>query len=217
MIAEFILEDIYACWASYKGLPFPVNSQPHLPRTKYADHLGAQFDFKKRFSGKAPEENKIYDINGKVLAVPVLLDGKYLGCRINEGSSKEFMLQPMIMVEGSKQIVKTPIVGGKYSGTVKEFINFGDYKVRIYGAVASRDQRDYPVEMVNRLKEMWGKNEALELKCEITDGLFKHVVIENFKLDELKLAPGIQFYEMSCISDTLHEAELLKNDGNASA
>lgn len=225
-MTTFNLFDIYTQWSSYKGLPFPANSQDYLldeaggslPRTKYFDHYKSQFDFKTRFGIQA-QKNEPTDITGRILIAPITLDKKVLGSLITDEGSKnvghQYWLQPMIVIEGSKQIVKTPIVGGKYPGTIKEFINFGDYSIRIFGAVVSKDQRQYPQKEVTELMKLWEKNKALPFEYGGIYGenpLFDHVIIEKIKLDELKLAPGIQTYEISCVSDSVNEVELLKND-----
>jgi hypothetical protein len=53
--------------------------------------------------------------------------------------------------------VKTIIAGGSYSGTVKEFINIDDYKVRITGVVVDTltGIKQYPFVQVQILKDFW--------------------------------------------------------------
>jgi hypothetical protein len=117
-----------------------------------------------------------------------------------------------VVVDCSKRIVKTPIAGGSYPGTVKEIINFDDYKVRIYGVIINPNQKEYPTSQLDVLKGLWAKNEALEFVSQITDGLFTHVVIETLRFDELKKSPGVQAYEMQCVSDGVQEVEFLRTE-----
>jgi hypothetical protein len=138
--------------------------------------------------------------------MPVTIDDVVLG----SGEEGHINIQPLVVIDCVKRIVKTPIAGGSYPGTVKEFINFDDYKVRIYGVVINPNQKEYPSAQLEILKGLWAKNEALEFVSQITDGLFSHVVIESMRFDELKKSPGVQAYEMRCISDGVQEVELLR-------
>ncbi|MDR3350700.1 MAG: DUF6046 domain-containing protein [Prevotellaceae bacterium] len=193
---SFKIEDIYTWLASYKGLPFPVNISGYLNNLK-----GKWGD---QFSGSKWTE--IYhNLYGRPIIMPVSIGGIVLG----SGEAGHISLQPLVVTECVKRIVKTPVAGGSYPGTVKEFINFDDYKVRIYGVVVNPKQKEYPSEQVEILKGLWAKNEALKFVSKITSSLFTHVVIENMRLDELKRAPGVQAYELQCVSDGVQEAELL--------
>ncbi|MDR2065706.1 MAG: DUF6046 domain-containing protein [Prevotellaceae bacterium] len=66
-------------------------------------------------------------------------------------------MQPLVTIDCAKRIVKTIIAGGSYSGTVKEFINIDDYKVRITGVVVDTltGIKQYPFVQVQILKDFW--------------------------------------------------------------
>ena len=142
---------------------------------------------------------------------PVVIGGVELGSGDENGG--HIWLQPMCVIEGSKRIVKTAIAGGTYKGTVKEFINIDDYRIRIHGFVANRNQQEYPAEQVEILKKLWGRNEALLFECDITNDLFQYVVIENIVFEELDMSPGLQRYEISAVSDGIMEVEELVISG----
>jgi len=193
--------DIYGWLASYKGLPFPATLKDYLPYRKER--------LKERFKKK-----EVKDIYGYPVICPVTVGGIKLGfAESRDEGDSNIWLQPMCVIEGSKRIVKTAIAGGSYKGTVKEFINIDDYRIRLHGFVANVNQQAYPEDQVNILKYLWSLNEAVEFKCEITDDLFDHVVIENIVFEELDMAPGLQRYEIAAISDGIMEIEELVVNG----
>lgn len=199
MINKFNISDFYTWLASYKGLPFPVNIKDYLPykQSQWSNRVGL-------ITGKETFAN----LYGKPVVVPVAIGSVMLG----SGEEGNISIQPLVMIEGSKTIVETPIAGGSYNGTVKEFININDYRLRIFGAVVNPNQKEYPTDQVAVLKKLWTFNGAITFSCEITDDLFNYIVIKNIKLDELRMSPGVQFYEIQAVSDGTQEVELLRND-----
>jgi len=216
-MAEFDIEKIYSSIASYKGLPFPLGLSDLV---KYkakqikakGDILGKPINFVQQ---KAYPELDNYgfnrsesDIYGRTMIAPLQLDGIKFGCGGADARSGEhFPFQPLMTVEGGKKIVQTTIPGGQVPGTVKEFINFDDYKIKIYGPLIGTN--NYPWLQLNRLKELWLQNIALEIKSDIVAGLFEYVVIKKIKLHDLKKLNKIQMYEIEAISDGGLEVELL--------
>jgi len=195
---DFDINEIYTSIASYKGLPFPKGllKLPGYKINQFKDRL----DY---ISGK----KRVKDMYGHNLIVPVIING------IEMGSQKDghILLQPMVSFEGNKKIVKNYPVGGNKQGSYKQFINIDDYKIEMYGALINTNQKAYPTEQLEvMLEKLWKVNEAVTFECEITDGLFSHIVIEKIKLLELKNAPGWQMYEIKAISDAIHEAEILE-------
>jgi hypothetical protein len=190
------LADAYGWLASYKGLPFPVNIKDYLP------YKMGQWQNRYELLTGSKSCNDLY---GKPVICPVTVGG----IRMGSGEEGHIWMQPMCVIEGGKRIVKTPIAGGSYHGTVKEFINFDDYRIQLHGFVANVNQQEYPTDQAQILKDLWLRNEALSFECIITAGLFSHVVIENLVLDELSMAPGLQRYEISAVSDGIMEVEEL--------
>jgi hypothetical protein len=191
------LGEIYSFLASYKGLPFPKDVKDYLPfkKEQWSNRVGL-------LTGKT----SFSSLYGVPVIVPVVLGGVKLG----SGEEGSINLQPMVMYEGTKNIVSTVIAGGSYEGTVKEFINIGDYRIRIYGVIANPNQKEYPTDQLQILIDLWQKNEAITFECELTERLFQHVVIRDIKLDALTRSPGLQAYEIQAISDGILEAELLR-------
>lgn len=198
-MANFDLKQIYTNIASYKGLPFPIGIES-LPDYK-VQQWENRIDLLK--GGK-----DVRDINGRTFIAHATLGGVELG----SAREDHIMIQPLILFEGKKEIEKTKIEGGTYPGTMKEFINFSDYKLKIYGALINRNQRVYPLEQLNVLKNIWKKNEALKFECDISLELFEYVVIEKIKFKELTKSPGWQMYEIEALSDGNLEIEFLKGN-----
>ena len=198
MDGGFKIEDVYTWLASYKGLPFPVKLSGFLNSVK------GILDIRRSINSNSGA--RYHNLYGQPIIMSVNIGGIVLG----SGEDGHISLQPLVVIECVKRIVKTAIAGGSYPGTVKEFINFDDYKVRIYGVVVNPDQKEYPSDQVKILKDLWLRNEALEFVSQITDRLFTHVVIENMRLDELKRSPGIQAYELQCVSDGVQVVEQLR-------
>ncbi len=217
-MAEFDLEKIYSNIASYKGLPFPLGLKDLL---KYkasqfkgrGDILGNPIGFVKGQGATDGLDSYSFakaesDIYGRPIIAPLQLANCKFGCGgADAQSGLNFPFQPLMTVEGGKDIITTKIPGAKVAGTVKEFINFDDYKVKIYGPLIGKD--NYPWIQLNRLKELWLRNEAIPIYSDITSGLFEYVVITKLKLHDLKKFSKIQMYEIEAISDGALEVELL--------
>lgn len=217
-MSTFDLQSIYSNIASYKGLPFPLGLQNYLKLqakqvTTKGDILGNPLGFVQTESygeidnyAFAQSESDIY---GRSIIAPLQLDGIKFGCGGTDATSGEhFPFQPLMSLEGGKDIVKTKIPGASVPGTVKEFINFADYKIKIYGPLIST-AGNYPWVQLNKLKELWLKNEAITIKSDIVSGLFDYVVITKLKLHDLKKLNKIQMYEIEAISDGGLEVEML--------
>jgi hypothetical protein len=196
---DFDINQIYAAIASYRGLPFP-----------FGISLLPAYKIKKWSYRLALLNGEDRDMYGRPVIMPVQIDNVVLGSGMEDGF--HITMQPMVVFEGKKKIVKNTIGGGVYEGTVKEFINFADYKISIIGAVISRNQKEYPLDQVQILKNLWKRNEALLFQNAITDDLFDYIVIEDIKFKELNRSPGIQMYEIKALSDSVIEIDVLKGD-----
>ena len=198
---EFDLNKIYTSISSYKGLPFPVNIA-QLPGYKL-----------KQLKGRIGLVNDLInggsDMNGQPIVMPVWVGETLLGGGKDDGTN--ITIQPMVTIEGGKKIVANEIGGGTYPGTIKEFINFADYKVTMTGALVSRNQKEYPLDQLNIFKnKIWKPNVAQEFSCEVSYGLFDYIVVKKVKFHELSKSPGIQMYDIEAVSDAILEVEQLK-------
>ena len=187
--------NIYSWLADYKGLPAPVNLRGIVSSDSYKGTPS---------TGSGTLDNPKGPFNN-YLGQPVICGITLIYVKgnlyVELGSEAGISIAPMMMVSGHKRIVKTPIAGNKYPGTIKELITLDDYRIRIWGVLLNRDQRFYPTAELDILKMLWNVNNQIQMKCEITNDLFQNIVIEDIKLDELRMKPGVQFYEINAISD----------------
>ena len=111
----------------------------------------------------------------------------------------------MISIEGTKNIVRTPLIGRR--GSVKELISIGDYKISIAAFIKSTDG-SYPEAQITRMKELYNINESVELISVLTDLLLEEgdrIVITDIQYPP---TPGIedgQAVTIECETDTSFE------------
>lgn len=138
------------------------------------------------------------DTLGRPLFLPVELGGLLLD---NE---------PTVRITGRKIIVKSRPVGSTRKGSVKEQIGIDDDLVVIRGIIINEDStRRYPEDKVKALKDLINKNEALTIRCGLTElhGIYR-VVIEDYDFPEIRGFQHAQAYELRCSSDEDFQLEL---------
>jgi hypothetical protein len=106
----------------------------------------------------------------------------------------------LITVERQKKVVITPIVGRE--GTVKEFINNGDYHITVNGQIVADFENYFPT---NKLKAF---NEIVNLESEInvSSAFLNHfnittVVILNATVSENRAVKNAVPFSMVMVSD----------------
>lgn len=115
----------------------------------------------------------------------------------------------LIDVSQTKQIIKTNIQG--LSGTVKEYINKGDYTVSIRGALVSSSALTYPTIEVQQLKEYLEAETAIGVASSFLSDIFdiETIVIESFSFPQSEGMPNTQLFEISAVSDSPIEMTVL--------
>lgn len=123
-------------------------------------------------------------------------------------------IPPMIELGLVKNIVQTPVAGRDF--TVKEIISAEDYRVNIKGVIVNTEgdeglvAQGLPMDWLLWLNDLVRRNESLEVECELLNdlGIFQ-VVVQEFKpvFDGFHNAFA---YELSCLSDTVFELELIE-------
>lgn len=129
--------------------------------------------------------------DGRTIFMPVRLGGLILP---NE---------PSISFSSVKNIVKTPLVGSSRRGTVKELIAIEDWQVTIRGIAINQESKlVYPEDTVKGLRDLYERNETLEVMCALTNllGIYR-LVIERFDLPEMVGVQHAQAYQFTCTSD----------------
>lgn len=181
---KFKVGDILQNIIGYKGLPFPLSLPPGKSRTAGRENILSD--------GGSPLWKK--DMQGRWYFMPVIFSHK----------EKEYEIpNAVISITGSKTIVETPMVGRQ--GTVKELINIKDYDINIAGVAMDSD---FPESQLKRLSELFKINEAVKLKCALTDIFLDEddqVVIRSMDFVEMKGTETAQIVKMSLVSDRSFE------------
>lgn len=141
------------------------------------------------------------DALGRTVFMPVTLGGLFLP-------------YTWISVSASKTIIETPMT--EVRGTVKEIIKTDDYIFNLKGFIIGHDGK-FPEKDVEDLKTLYERNEAVEIKCILTDiflltpeqGGQDNVVIRTFDLNENPGVESVRGFEMNLVSDQAFELEIL--------
>lgn len=190
-----ILQDV----TGYKGLPFPgawVSGK--FDRGGYT---GEDFE-----TETDPEPMKEYSNKGTALYKKDLQGNYYFMPVVFMHNGKVYEITcAVVSITGKKNIVSTPMIGRK--GTVKELINEDDYQINITGIVIGENQQ-FPEAELDLIKELYSVNEAVELKCALTDVFLTEgdkVVITDISFPQSVQTEYTQVIEMQCISDRAFE------------
>lgn len=111
--------------------------------------------------------------------------------------------EPSVSFSSRKNIVETPLVGSSRRGTVKELISVEDWQVTIRGIAINFNSKEfYPEDIIKGLRDLYERNEALEVQCALTRllGIYR-LVIRDFSLPEMIGVQHAQAYQFTCTSD----------------
>lgn len=118
------------------------------------------------------------------------------------------VLACIVEINGTKEIVKSMPMGGSRAGTVKEYINQGDYIVSIKGILATKDNT-YPERDVKILHEYIKAPAAIPVTHELLQmlGIYE-LVIEGWSFPARPGFENLQAFELNCVSDYPLELEI---------
>ena len=172
---------------------------------------GLLYRFKPSRTGESPSwDGRGNDITTNELSSPITdksyWEGRYALCELtleNSQGKRLVMNDAIVAISRSKNIVSTQMVG--MNGTVKEYINDGDYSVNIaVGIAAVRDGKivdEYPTEGLRELREFLDGNEAIEVHSEFLS-IFEidRIVIKSFSVSQ-DTASNYQSVSITAVSD----------------
>lgn len=117
----------------------------------------------------------------------------------------------IIDVSQPRNIVMTPIAG--LDGTVKEFINNGDFSITIKGYFASKPPDVYPAFDVNVLASYCDAPVALTITNVFLNDYFAitNLVVTHYNFFQQEGVRNVQFFEIQCVSYTPNE--ILEKNG----
>lgn len=173
----------------YRGLPFPgaYDKPETITYTPY-------------YEAPAAPGCQTTSKKGSVLRKADALGGWYfMPVSFQSGDMEIEAQNALLSVTCEKQVVKTPLVG--MNGSVKELISIDDYKFKIAGAIVGDD---WPEDGITALHELFQVNQAVKLKCAMSDIFLEtddKVVITKIEYPEMKGVEHVQVFTLECVSD----------------
>lgn len=191
MKGNFNVKDILLSAIGYKGLPYPGVWFPTVNRPGNSDDYEYRGDANevKTHSDLGSVLRK-KDAQGRWYFLPVVL--------VHKGKEYEIP-NAFISFTGKKTIVETAMVGRK--GSVKELINIDDYEISVQGYAQAED---FPEVALTQLNELYNINEAITLKCALTDIFLSkddRVVIKGIDLSDMRGTDSFQVIKLSLVTD----------------
>lgn len=123
-------------------------------------------------------------------------------------SNKEIGGVNYVYIEGAiieitqpRNIVKTAISG--MDGTIKEFINNGDYSIKIMGYFSTVDPDIYPETEVKALKEYLTAPVTLNITNKFLNTYFgvNGIVVDSFEFKQVEGMRNVQYFTINASSD----------------
>ena len=172
---------------------------------------GALYRFKPSRSGESPSwEGRENGITTRELTSPITdksyWEGRYALCELtieNADGERLVINDAIVAISRGKNIVSTQMVG--MNGTVKEYINDGDYSLNIVvGVAAVRDGvivDEYPAEGLRELRRFLDRNEALSVHSEFLEIFdISSIVVKSYSVSQ-DTASNYQSVSISAVSD----------------
>lgn len=191
---RFNIQEMLEDLVGYKGIPFPG--------VLFAKALPGGYTGEQRDLIRPAVSQNIYANKGAILARGDM-QGEYYFMPvtfIHQGKSYEIDCA-LVSITGKKNIITTPLVGQK--GSVRELVNIDDYKISITGALIGEDGQ-WPEAKLDDINELFSINQAIELKCALTDVFFEDgdkVVITDMNLPAATQIEHVQVVEIQCETD----------------
>jgi hypothetical protein len=125
-----------------------------------------------------------------------------------------FMPYVWLNISGSKRLVETPMTERR--GSVHELINMEDYKISIKGLLIGHNGQ-FPEKDVEDLKTLWERQEAVSIKCVLTDifllstehGGQDKVIITNLSFAENPGVEHVRGFSFDLVTDQEFELEII--------
>jgi hypothetical protein len=110
-------------------------------------------------------------------------------------------LDTVLMTVSMSKNINTQSVLGR-SGTVKEYISDGDFKINIKGTLTGDNSNNYPLDKVSILRSICAAPEPIKVASDFL-GLFliTNLVIESYSLSQSEGYRNIQMFDLNCVSD----------------
>lgn len=201
---RFNIQTLLESIAGYKGLPFPL-AQSGVPAPMSAKVSGTDY----QAAGEESERQTHAD-NGALLRRYDLLGNHYFMPVVFSAGGKDYEIDcALISVQLKKTVVETPLVGQR--GTVKELINEQDLQISVTGCLIGEKQGRWPEDRIADLYELYGVNEAVSLRCALTDCFFNQddkVVITDMDFPAADKVEDVVAVSLRCVSDRVFQLNI---------
>ncbi len=116
--------------------------------------------------------------------------------------NKSALLTTVLMTVSQQRNIVTTVIQGR-NGSIKEFINEGDYQISLKGAIVGIDAYSYPTVEMRDLLELLQVQSALDVVSDFLR-LFdvNNLVVTDYNFPQQEGYQNVQLFEINCISDT---------------
>lgn len=201
---KFNIPHLLESIVGYKGMPFPAAWLGRV-NGRVGQTTGGKFK-----TPEGPESTQAYADNGAVLRKYDLLGNYYFMPVVFSANGRDYEIDcALVSLQLKKTIVETPLVGQR--GSVKELISCQDYQVSITGCLISGEKGFWPEDRVNALRELYEINDAVSLKCALTDCFFDEddkVVITEMSFPNPDQVEDVVPVSLQCVSDRVFELKI---------
>lgn len=201
---KFNIPHLLESIVGYKGMPFPAAWLGRV-NGRVGQTTGGKFK-----TPEGPESTQAYADNGAVLRKFDLLGNYYFMPVVFSANGRDYEIDcALVSLQLKKTIVETPLVGQR--GSVKELISRQDYHVSITGCLISGEKGFWPEDRVNALRELYEINDAVSLKCALTDCFFDEddkVVITEMSFPNPDQVEDVVPVSLQCVSDRVFELKI---------
>ena len=127
----------------------------------------------------------------------------FCSCRLtdpDDDTNKIDLLTVIIEVSMQKNIDTVAVNG--LDGTIKTYLNDGDFDLRIRGMVTMDNQADYPLDDVKTLAALLKIRKSLKVTCEylLIFGIYE-LAIMDYSFPQMEGTQNVQLFDIAALSD----------------
>jgi hypothetical protein len=205
-MADFNLNDLYQRAFGHVRPPYPllVNGLPGISPVGTLIGLKEQFDIKRDEEPVAIVPVEAKSQWGTVdLKFPVLLKMEEFDGDVALGVREYLIpLEPVISIEGGKNIIETRLNRGARTENVLEEVNLNNYRIMLRGILLSEVEDAYPEESVRELRRFCEAPGGIEIECALLQYFgITRVAVQNFRFPGVPGNIEAVGYELDCLSD----------------
>lgn len=141
-------------------------------------------------------------LKAKLTGLPILNRYGILEYTDAESNQTEILLETLVItLSRTKNITTTNIQG--VDGTVKEFINLGDYVVNITGSFIGRDAWHYDEDSITDFVSLMNIKDSITINNQYLNELYNisSIAVTNFEVVQSPELSNIVFYKIDALSN----------------